>query len=197
MSELGWLLARFYNEVTGEWSALNEAFFTIETVPADSNNLVVSKIHYNPADPTGDELLVEDDADEYEFLELMNVGSEHISLENVAISGGITFTFGESNDLAPGARIIIVENKDAFDVCYAVILGNVQFATDTLGENEYGGKLSNGGEELIFTDASGTLIRSFTYDDSSPWPTAPDGGGYSLVLKNPGIPIPDHDVGAN
>ena len=40
--------------------------------------------------------------------------------------------------------------------------------------------------------------RSVTYDDVAPWPTAPDGGsGYSLVLRNPAIPIPDHGEGSN
>jgi len=50
---------------------------------------------------------------------------------------------------------------------------------------------------LIFTSATGTVIQQFSYDDDLPWPTAPDGGGYALVLRNPGIPIPDHGIGSN
>lgn len=194
-------MARSYDEATGEWSALNEAFFTLDTVPADDSNLVVSKIHYNPADATEAELAIIGgdgvEADEFEFLELMNVGSETIDLNNVSISGGITFTFGLSNQLAPGDRILVVENRAAFEVRYASILNGLNFATDITGQSQYSGRLSNGGEQLTITDAAGSVIQSFTYDDSAPWPTVPDGGDYSLVLRNPGIPIPDHGEGTN
>ena len=197
LSEAGWLLARSFDESTGEWSALNEALFTLNTVPADASNLVVSKIHYNPAIPTGAELAVADEADEFEFIELINVGSETVNLAGVTISGGITFTFGSLNELSAGERIVVTENRLAFEARYPNSLGSVAFALDVDGESEYGGRLSNGGEELILTDAQGGLIRRFTYDNNLPWPTAPDGGGYSLVLRSPAIPIPDHGVGTN
>ena len=199
LTEPSWVLARSYNETTGEWSALNEAFFTIIRPPANADNLVVSKIHYNPADPTGAEVEASGGADngnDYEFIELMNVGNEIISLAGVAIAEGINFTFGDSNELAPGGRILVVENRQAFDARYNNILGSIVFASDTSGESEWSGGLSNGGEQLIITNSEGETIHNFTYDDSAPWPTAPDGSGYSLVLRNPAA-IPDHDNGSN
>jgi hypothetical protein len=45
--------------------------------------------------------------------------------------------------------------------------------------------LSNSGETITLRDASGSLIRSFTYFDASPWPTTPDGGGPSLEIIDP------------
>ena len=66
-----------------------------------------------------------------------------------------------------------------------------------MGRSEYEGKLSDGGEELIVTSATDNLIHRFTYDDDLPWPSASDGIGYTLVLKNPDIPIPDHGVATN
>ena len=45
-------------------------------------------------------------------------------------------------------------------------------------------------------DATGSTIREFAYDDESPWPTGPDGGGFSLVLRNP-VGNPDHNDPAN
>ena len=197
LSEPGWLLARSFDESTGEWSALNEAFFTLDTVPADSENLIISKIHYNPAAPTGAELEVATSANDYEFIELMNVGSQTIDLADVTLSGGISFNFGDLNLLASGERLVIPNNQRAFELRYAQIIGNVTFATNILGENEYDGRLSNGSEELILISATGTVIQQFSYDDDLPWPTAPDGGGYALVLRNPGIPIPDHGIGSN
>lgn len=198
LTEPGWVLARSYNETTGEWSALNEAFFTLNTVPADANNLVVSKIHYNPADPTESEGMVANDADEYEFIELMNVGSQTISLAGVTITEDIEFTFGNLNELASGERVVIVANRQAFEARYFNDLNSIIFATGADGRSEYTRSLSNGGDRLVITGTTGT-IRDFTYDDVAPWPTAPDGGsGYSLVLRNPAaIPIPDHGEGSN
>lgn len=208
VDEPGWLLSRSFNPVTGEWSALNEAQFTLDSVPANASNLVVSKIHFNPADPSEAELAailalqpninIEDiDSDEFEFLELKNVGSQAINLEGVTISGGITFTFAAGNDLPAGARLVVVENQTAFAVRYSSVLGSIAFGTDASGGSQYGGSLSNGGEQLILTDNSGVIIHDFAYDDRAPWPTASDGGGYALVLKNPTIPIPVHRVGTN
>ncbi len=197
LSEAGWLLARSFDEATGEWSALNEAFFTLATVPADSSNLVVSKIHYNPADPTGAELAVSDDSDDFEFIELLNVGSQTIDLTGVSISGGIAFDFGDFNQLGAGERFVIPRDQTAFEARYSSLAGGVIHPTDIFGETEFQGGLSNGGEELMITDALGLTIQQFTYDDKLPWPTVPDGLGYALVLINPSTPIPDHTIGSN
>ena len=197
LDEPGWVLARSFDEVTGEWSALNEAFFSLTTTPADASNLVVSKIHYNPADPSESERLIADNADEYEFIELMNVGIESIDLSGVTISGGITFTFGTNQFLDAGERIVVVENEAAFSFRYASLPEAITLASDGTGSAEYGGKLSNGGENLILTAAQGGVIQNFTYQDDSPWPTVSDGLGYSLVLKNPRQPVPNHNIGTN
>jgi len=203
VDEPGWLLSRSFNPVTGEWSALNEAQFTLDSVPADANNLVVSKIHFDPADPSEAELAVlpNVDSDEFEFLELKNVGTQAISLEGVTISGGISFTFAAGNDLPAGARLVVVENQAAFELRYSSLLGSITFGTDASGGSQYGGSLSNGGEQLILTNTltgnPGVIIHDFAYDDRAPWPTASDGGGYALVLKNPTAPVPDHSVATN
>jgi hypothetical protein len=45
-------------------------------------------------------------------------------------------------------------------------------------------------------DAAGGHIFDFVYDDKTPWPESPDGGGYTLVLINPSS-HPDLSVPAN
>lgn len=198
LAEPGWLLSRSYNSSTSEWSALNVAHFSLETVPADTTNLVVSKIHYNPADPaTGAELAASTDADDFEFLELMNVGMTAIDLSNVTLTGGVTFIFGDHNEIPAGGRLLLVKDVAAFEARYNSIVSSVSYAFDTLGGMEYSGKLGGSGDRLILTDATGSIIRDFTYSDDSPWPTAADGAGFSLVLINPSTPIPDHGVGTN
>ncbi|PYI83109.1 MAG: hypothetical protein DME26_15700, partial [Verrucomicrobia bacterium] len=51
----------------------------------------------------------------------------------------------------------------------------------------YTGKLSNSGEQIALVHASGGLIFSVNYSDTSPWPIAPDGTGFSLVPVNPNL----------
>ena len=194
LTEAGWLFSRSYNSASGEWSALNTAFFTPDTVPADASNLVISEINYHPAEPTSPaELAVSADRDDYEFVELMNVGTETIDLSNVRFTIGITFNFAENTLIPPGGRLVLVKNKEAFDARYPGLANTIQIATDVLGNFDYGGRLSNQGEQLTLLDANEIAIHNFFFDDDLPWPLA-DGSGFTLVLKSPGIPIPDHGL---
>jgi len=43
------------------------------------------------------------------------------------------------------------------------------------------GNFSNGGEEVLLENGQGEEIIHFYYHDNSPWPTRPDGFGYSMV----------------
>ncbi|MGJ8643184.1 MAG: lamin tail domain-containing protein [Luteolibacter sp.] len=193
----GWLLSRSYNPSTGEWSALNEAFFTPEPIPADADNLVISEFSYHPEDPSGSaELAVAVDQDDFEFIEFMNVSNQPVDLEGVSISDGINFTFGANNVLPAGERMVICENRDAFVVRYGSQITTLLYGTDSVGLSNYGGKLSNSGERLLISDASGGVIQDFTYDDALPWPTESDGPGFSLVLISPSS-LPDHNVASN
>jgi len=56
---------------------------------------------------------------------------------------------------------------------------------------EFTGNFSNGGERIVLLDAQGQSLRDFTYFDTSPWPSAADGDGPSLLLKDP-WQNPDH-----
>jgi hypothetical protein len=148
------------------WSALTEALFTVGGVPASSENLVVSEIHYHPADLANTE-----------FIEFLNIGSSTIDLTGVRVSGGIDFDFPTNTRLAPGARLVVAADLNAFQTRYPAAPGPV------LGP--FTGALNNAGEELVVTSASQATIRSFFYDDAAPWPVAADGTGPSLVLIDP------------
>ena len=167
--------ARNFDE--GEWSALNAATFYAGT-PATENNLVISKIHYHPSDTQG-ELS--------EFVELMNISDQAVDLSGVAFTQGIEFAFGDTASLAPGQRAVLVADPAAFEAAFgtgAKILGT------------FASRLSDGGERLTLTAADGSLLQSLSYNDSSPWPGEPDGGGYSLVLISPQS-APDHEQPQN
>ncbi|YCM46683.1 CotH kinase family protein [Verrucomicrobiaceae bacterium 227] len=175
--------------VGSDWSAPAEAYFLIETIPADAGNLVISELHYRPADADAAEISAGfTDRDDFEFVELMNTGHETLNLSGVRFVAGITFDFSTAGirTLEPGERLLIVNNVAAFEQRYGTALsGRIA--------GEFSGNLSNDGELVTLVDASDLNIHSFTYNDQSPWPEGADGEGYTLVLINPSQqPVPDH-----
>ncbi len=190
----GFLFSRSYNPTTQEWSALNTAFFTPDTVPADARNLVISEFSYQPGEPLSPaEIAVSTDRDDYEFLELMNVGDQTVDLTGVRFTNGIIFTFADNTLLTPGQRLVVAKNVAAFQARYGTA---IPLAADPVGNQEYLGRLSNGGEQLTLLDATDSVIHDFIFQDSLPWPYV-DGTGFTLVLKSPAQPIPDHGIATN
>ena len=47
---------------------------------------------------------------------------------------------------------------------------------------EFAGQLGNSGDTLTLLDAAGAPLINLTWTDAPPWPSAPDGTGYSLTL---------------
>ncbi len=155
--------------LNGTWSALHEAVFVLDEPLA----LRITEIHYHPeAPPTGSDF----DEDDFEFLELQNVGETPIVLYGVQITGGVRFDFGSEDifPLEPGQVVLLVEDLEGFKWRYDT--------TDMLIAGVYSGKLSNGGEELILLDARGETILDFTYDDA--WYPTTDGAGKSLEITD-------------
>jgi len=178
---------------TGLWSHWSDAqeFLVTPTVANDAEHLRITEIHYNPAEPTAAEITAGfDDKDEFEFIELLNTSAQPIDLQLAEISGGVDLTFVDSTVLAPGERVVVVENQAAFEFRYGTSVRII---------GEWSGGLSNGGESLVLSDQIGQAVHSFTYQDGDDpgeeaWPTAPDGGGPSLVVVDT---EGDYNDGAN
>ncbi|MFI4860514.1 MAG: lamin tail domain-containing protein [Phycisphaerales bacterium JB063] len=167
----------------GVWSAIDQADFVIADTAADANNLRITEVHYNPQGPNASELAAGyTDGEQFEFIELLNTSNQSISLNGVQLArtvangerNGIAFTFGLTT-LAPGERIVVVSDLDAFTQRYG---GGIHIA------GQYEGNLANSGEQLKLVDAQGSTIQQFTYDDADNWPQTPDGEGPSLVAIN-------------
>ncbi len=131
----------------------------------DSPNIVINELHYNPAD------------DDAEFLELYNDSDQAVDLSGWSIDGvGL--------DIAPGTVILAGEYMVFTD-------DDVQFRNQTDGNivvgRQYQGGLSGGGEEITLFDVDGNVMDQVSYDDSAPWPTEPDGDGFTLALRDPGL----------
>jgi hypothetical protein len=172
--------ARVYNSATQAWSPLIAPEFLVGAL-ASPANLVISEIHYNPAGP----------GDATEFIEVMNISAMTVDLTNVRVLLGLQFTFPNGFTLAPGARALVVRDAAAFSAAYP----NVPSA-QVAGVFANATSLENGGEQLQLVDASGAVIRDFTYDNNFPWPDAADGDGPSLVLIRPET-NPNHTLAQN
>ena len=184
--------ARARNNTTQEWGPLTAATFAPNAVPASAGNLVIAEIMYHPPNATAAEIADGyDNADDFEFARLRNIGSTPINLLSVRFADGITFDFTASpvRYLTPGADILVVANRAAFQTRYGPGLNG-------LIAGEYGGSLANGGERLFLIDALGTTIRDFSYADALPWPPEADGDGPSLILMD-ATSNPDHGDPAN
>jgi len=163
----------------GEWSALDEATFYLETL-AGPGDLAVTEIHYNPyrADvfekAAGAALAIPrlfDNPDDFEFIELQNISGQTINLDGVAFTAGIAHTFGVLS-VPAGGYTVLVKDPEAFGVRHASVTP----------AGTYLGNLDNAGEQLVLASSSGDTIVDFTYDDFGQWPGRPDGNGSSLEL---------------
>ncbi|HEX2750321.1 MAG TPA: lamin tail domain-containing protein, partial [Verrucomicrobiales bacterium] len=165
---------------------------TTSIAPAAAGNLVVSEIMYHPADLTPAEITAGfTDADQFEYVELMNISAFTVNLTGVRFTAGIEYDIASGTQLAPGARLVIARDRAAF-------LSRYPGASASLAAGAFlnGTALDNSGEHLQLLDAGGGIIKDFTYDDRFPWPEAADGDGGSLVLIAP-LTNPDHTLPAN
>ena len=154
----------------GQWSALNEADFA-----TDVSNLRITEINYNPDAFPG----VVDEQD-IEFFEVLNTGSQAVSLNGVEIGGFANdpYTFAPGLSLGAGQRIIVAKNPAVFQFVYGP---GFNLAPDGYGIDN----LSNGGELVTLLGPLGEVLQSVTYGTTAPWPTEPDGMGSSLEIVDP------------
>jgi len=176
--------ARAYRGTT--WSALNEAAFSIGQLAA-ANNVVVTEINYDPADPTPEELAIDDswtDID-FEFIELVNVGNQTVNLAGAQFTAGISYTFPDVAELEPGEYIVVAQNPQAFAARY-----------DTTGvliaDGNFTGRLDSNGERIRLGDVEHEDIFDFSYNDTGSWPGRPAGKGATLELLDPAA-VPHSD----
>ena len=161
--------------ITTDWSAPITHDFVVDT-----GELTVTEIHYNPAGPTADELAaipgVGDDA--FEFIEILNTGTQPMDLTGVELTEGVTFDFirGDISSLAAGEYVLAVADQAAFELRYGAGLPVA---------GVYEGNLRDGGERVTLVDGRDEILFSVEYGDGRIWPQTADGVGASLELAAP------------
>lgn len=163
-------------DTTGRWSHWSAPvqFLAGERIaPNIATDLRITELMYNPPQMPGDALA---DNDEYEFIELKNVGTHTLDLRGVSLADGVTFDFadGSVTSLDPGRFVLVLRNRTAFLARYGADLA-------PLIAGEYVGKLANEGETVRLVDSSAGTVAEFRYNDRAGWPMEADGAGRSLV----------------
>jgi hypothetical protein len=148
-----------------EWSALVEAFFYFD-IP-----LRVTELMYHPRDNGPGS-----DADDFEFVEVMNVGATRLDLAGIRLAGGIEFDFTDGpSALDPGGVLVVVKSLASFVERYPFL--------DATLTGEYTGRLSNAGDAVRLIGPAGEPIHDFDYSDL--WHPETDGEGPSLIIIDP------------
>ena len=128
--------------------------------------LVISRIHYHPADD-GDI-----NGNQLEFIQIDNNGDADVDLTGYYLRElGITYRFPDGSHLAAREELVLCSDS----LTYVQYYNAIPFG-------EYDRKLSNKSENIVIADAFGNVIDEVHYYDSEPWPTKPDGLGPYLQL---------------
>jgi hypothetical protein len=147
--------------------------------PSDAQRyLRITEIMYHPADADPEGPYNDED---YEYIELNNIGATSISLEGVKFTDGIDMNL-PSISLSAGEYLLVAKNEAALTSRYSV-------PTSVRIVGPYEGQLSNGGEEVKLEDITNSTILEFDYSDD--WRPHTDGEGFSLTVIDPTHPEPN------
>ncbi|MDI6448632.1 lamin tail domain-containing protein [Anaerobaca lacustris] len=179
---------------TGRWSHWSSPVQFVAGEPVAAGilaDLRITELMYNPAAGPDDSI----DNNEFEFVELKNIGDETLDLSGVSLTEGVRFDFAGSDvtTLGPGRFVLVVRNKQAFLSRYGPGLAS-------LIAGQYEGKLANGGETVRLEDFWNGVIAEFTYSNGAGWPIEAAGAGHSLVPLASAIldqPFGSPDYGGN
>ncbi|WP_367391589.1 lamin tail domain-containing protein [Lewinella sp. LCG006] len=143
--------------------------FLLPEVPAPGD-LLITEIFPDPTPPVG--------LPDFEYIELYNASNKVLSLANLGLSTGSTPRTIDPFVMLPDTYVILCD-QDAASALTAF------GAVATLSSFP---ALTNGGDELILTDAEGNLLVSLTYDAS--WYQDPlrAEGGYAMELIDLTLP---------
>ena len=136
-----------------------------------SAQVVINEIHYHPPGT---------DSARLEFVELYNRGASAVDLSAWTLDMGSPLIVLPSGSSIPAGGYFV----------FAEQISTLAAATGYTAPTEYVGygvNLSNGGETVTLRNNLGAVVDLVAYDDEGAWPTAPDGSGPSLELKNPAL----------
>ncbi len=147
---------------------LTDTAVVIEAIFQELDDLIViNEINYNS----------EESSTVGDWIELYNPGETSINLSGWSFrdqSEENIFEFPSSTTIEPEGYIVITSTITEFVSRYDQV-------TNIIGNFDFG--LSGNSDEVRIYNANERLVDYVKYDDESPWPTEPDGLGFTLELK--------------
>jgi len=134
-----------------------------EPIESTSPKVVINEINYNSSS----------EQNPGDWLELHNPGTTAVTLGGWTLTDEADrgqFVFSSQAAIPPNGHVVVAREPSSFKRVFPGVtpLGPLQFG------------LGNGGDRLFFYDAAGALVDHVEYDDESPWPSEPDGEGFTL-----------------
>lgn len=127
--------------------------------------IVITEIMYNPPESGTDSL---------EFIEVLNTSATTVDMTDWKVEFGTSSFTVPTLTVGAGQYQVFSVNSGAIQRNFGV--SSIQWTS---------GGMSNNGTSVRVKNAASAIVDSLTYDDIAPWPTSPDGLGYSLVLCDP------------
>lgn len=157
-------------KIGNDWSGPSIQIYPTD----DAMDLRVTEMMYHPEAPEEGSLYKDED---FEFIEVQNVGTQTIDLRGVQFVRGIDFDFSDASiqSILPGEIIVLVSHLEAFETRYNI--------NEIPVVGEYRGNLENQGEMITLVNGADEIIQEFTYDDA--WYPETDGVGFSLSILDP------------
>jgi len=115
--------------------------------------------------------------DDYEFIELRNIGAGTLDLTGVRFTDSIGFTFPSDTTMPAGTYLVLAKDPVLFELEYPSVPGGIIYGP-------YDGQLSNGGENVVLQLATPLQAAILRFDYEDDWYPTTDGGGYSLVIRD-------------
>jgi len=115
--------------------------------------------------------------DDYEFIELRNIGAATLDLTGVRFTDSIGFTFPSDTTMPAGTYLVLAKDPVLFELEYPSVPGGIIYGP-------YDGQLSNGGENVVLQLATPLQAAILRFDYEDDWYPTTDGGGYSLVIRD-------------
>lgn len=133
--------------------------------------IVFSEINYNSS-PT---------ADAEDWVELHNTTNTPIYIGNYVFldeKDTLPYIISGGTILPANGYLVLTKDSSMFRARFSLVNNQTQRMQ---GEFQFG--LAGSGDACRLFDTTGKLVMSVYYDDNTPWPTTPDGGGYTLELS--------------
>src|SRR6266540_2064558 len=115
-----------------------------------------------------------EDVEDLEYIELHNPSDQPADLSGWAFTKGIKYKFAAGTRLEAKGFLVLCRNRGRFAEFYDAPVAGI-----------FHERLSNKGERLELSDASGKVVDTVRYADSAPWPMGADGFSGSLERINP------------